>query len=230
MIKEGDIVFCTVKKIEGTTVFLDIEGNGQGNMTLSEVAPGRIRNLREYIVPNKKVVCKVLRIKDGHVELSLRRVTGGEREAMMKQYKKERTFESLLKPTLKDKTQAVISKIAEAHSVSEFLDQVREKPALIRDFVSKAEAETLEKLFVEKREKKKEIRQKVIVKSQSNIGIEDIKHVLGTEADIHYLGSSTFQIITQDSDFKKANNHMERLIREMKERAKTRKVEFEVKQ
>ncbi len=72
---EGSLVLCTVKKIEKTNIFLDIDGYGEGSMVLSEVAAGRIRNLREYVFPNKKIVCKILNIDKGHIELSLRRVT-----------------------------------------------------------------------------------------------------------------------------------------------------------
>lgn len=230
MTKEGDIVLCTVRKIEGTTVFLDIEGGGEGNMVLSEVAPGRIRNLREFVVPNKKVVCKVLRVKEEHIELSLRRVTGGEREMVMKNYKKELTLESMLKPILKDKAKQTIVKIEEKYDVADFLDRARAQPSLIREFVTKEEAEKLEKIFTEKKEKKKEIKQKVIVKSQSSSGVEDIKYVLDTKVgEINYLGSSTFQIIIEDLDFKKGQSKMDNLLKEMQTRAKSRKVEFELK-
>ena len=61
-LQEGDIVLCTVEKIAGTTIFLKIEDDGEGTMIVSEVSAGRIRNLRDYIVPNKKVVGKILSI------------------------------------------------------------------------------------------------------------------------------------------------------------------------
>ena len=64
-LKENDLVMCSVKSIEGTTVFVEIEGNGQGNIAMSEVAAGRIRNLREHISINKKIVCKVLKMLNG---------------------------------------------------------------------------------------------------------------------------------------------------------------------
>ena len=57
--EEGDVVLCTVEKIEGTVVFVNIDGtNKQGTIITSEVAPGRIRNIREYVVPKKKIVSK----------------------------------------------------------------------------------------------------------------------------------------------------------------------------
>ena len=47
----GDLVLCTVKTIDGTTVFVKIEDDGEGTIVTSEIAPGRIRNLREYVIP-----------------------------------------------------------------------------------------------------------------------------------------------------------------------------------
>ncbi|GAH54399.1 unnamed protein product, partial [marine sediment metagenome] len=47
-IEEGDIVLCTVDRIIGTNVFVKIEDNGEGCIVFSEVAPGRIRNIRSY--------------------------------------------------------------------------------------------------------------------------------------------------------------------------------------
>ncbi|MEN9625985.1 MAG: hypothetical protein RL557_313, partial [archaeon] len=61
-LEEGQIVLCTVDKIIGTTVFVRIDNNGEGTLTFSEIAPGRIRNLREYVMPGKKIVCKILKI------------------------------------------------------------------------------------------------------------------------------------------------------------------------
>ena len=58
-LEEGQIVLCTVEKILGTTVFVKIENNGEGTLTTSEISPGRIRNLRDYVVIGKKIVCKI---------------------------------------------------------------------------------------------------------------------------------------------------------------------------
>ena len=87
----GDIVLCTVDKIVGTTVFVKIEGDGEGSIVVSEIAPGRIRNLRDYVVPKKKIVCKVLRISEKNVELSLRRVSLKEKKERMEQLKQEKS-------------------------------------------------------------------------------------------------------------------------------------------
>src|SRR3989304_1204806 len=75
-LEEGDIVLCTVDRIVGTTVFVKIEGeDSEGSIITAEIAPGRIRNLRDYVIPKKKIVCKILRVQGKNIELSLRRVT-----------------------------------------------------------------------------------------------------------------------------------------------------------
>ena len=76
--KEGEIVLCTVKKISYHSVFLKLDeyNNLEGMMHISEIAPGRIRTIRDYVKEGKKVVCKILRVNKitKSIELSLRRV------------------------------------------------------------------------------------------------------------------------------------------------------------
>ena len=55
--EEGQIVLCTVDKIAGTTVFVKIEGDGEGTITTSE--PLRIV-LHPLIIPKAKTHSKLL--------------------------------------------------------------------------------------------------------------------------------------------------------------------------
>jgi translation initiation factor 2 alpha subunit (eIF-2alpha) len=230
-LKEGDIVLCTVKRIEGTTVFLEIEDNGEGTMIFSEVSPGRIRNIRDYIVPNKKIVCKVLRIRDGHPDLSLRRVTAGERDEVMDRYKKSKVLSNMIKPILKEKTSQVLEKIKEKHDLADFLDEVRENPDMIDPFVSPSEVDQLKKIFSEKREKEKEVIKVVIAKSMSESGLNDLKSLFADgKAEIHYLGSSKFSVSVKAKDFKKANHELVQYMEQLRSKAKTLKVSLEIKE
>src|SRR3989344_3778690 len=110
-LEEGDIVLCTVERIMGTVVFVKIhpsESNKselEGSIITAEIAPGRIRNLREYVVPKKMIVCKIIRISPDrrHIDLSLRRVTGKEKKEVLDNYKAEKNSESILKGKLKEK-------------------------------------------------------------------------------------------------------------------------------
>tara|TARA_Y100000310_G_C20567754_1_gene756399 strand:- start:484 stop:1179 length:696 start_codon:yes stop_codon:yes gene_type:complete len=229
-LEENQVVLCTVKRIERTTVFLEIEGNGEGTMIFSEISAGRIRNIRDYIAINKKIVCKILRIKGDHVELSLRRVRARERDEVLIRHKKEKTLNSILKPVLKEKTPETLEKIKSKHDLADFLDDARENPDLIEKFVPKSSLEQLKKIFAERREKEKVVIKKIKITSQSESGIEDIKEILQIkDAEINYLGSSTFSIQTKAKDYKTANIHQESILEKIQEKAKKLNAQLEVK-
>lgn len=229
-IKADDIVLCTVKKIEGTTVFVDIDNNGEGSIVMSEIAAGRIRNLREYVVPNKKIVCKVLRIVNNQIELSLRRVTGKERETLTKKYQKEQTFTTMLNKTIKN-PQEIIKKIKSEYDISEFIEKARENPKILDNFVSKEEAKLITKILSEKKEKEKRVKKVITLKSNSESGVDDIKQILSNkEVEIRYLGGSNFTIFTIGKDFKEANQKLDSAILEIEKKAKEKKAILEIKE
>lgn len=230
MIKNDDLVLCTVTKIEGTTVFVSIEDNRTGTITFSEVAPGRIRNIREYVVPNKKIVCKVLRVLGDHAELSLRRVTSGERDSVMQSYKQALVLTKILKPLLKDKTDQAIEKIKDKHDILTFLDEARQTPTLWEKVLSKKEASEISTIIGEKVDAEKEAKAEIKVSSLSESGLEDIKKFLTTDkAEIRYLGSSKFSVSVKAKDYKLANQLLEQLLESLKSSAKKNNLRLEVK-
>ena len=151
-LKEDDIVMCTVRNIEGTTVFVDIEDNGPGSIFMSEIAAGRIRNLRDYVIIGKKIVCKVLKITKDHVELSLRRVTTKEKDEIKDRYEKERNLLSMLKTSTKE-PEEILKKIKQSEDIIEFLEEARSNPQVAEKFMPKSEAAAFTKILAEKKDK-----------------------------------------------------------------------------
>lgn len=233
-LKEDDVVMCTVKRMEGTTVFVTIEGNGEGTIVLSEVAAGRIRNLREYVVPNKKIVCKVLSIDaDKHIRLSLRRVTGKEREHLREQYKKERMLLSLLAAILKDAAaaHAAFGGIKAKYAVAEFLDMVSSQSSLAEPFMKKEDAQKLAAMLAEKEEREKTTKKRFMLRTTAEEGIADLQAILlNLTGDIRYLGSSQFSLTTRGTDFKDAAHKADAALAEIERRAKEKKAHFEAKE
>ncbi|MBU0467018.1 MAG: hypothetical protein KJ718_06535 [Nanoarchaeota archaeon] len=228
-INVDDVVLCKVKKIEGTTVFLDIEDGGVGSMVLSEVAAGRIRNLRNYVSPGRIIVCKVLKISGGQIELSLRRVTAKERQEVLETSKKEKALRSVLK-VVKENPDKIVSEIKEKYGVIDFLSEVRENPKLLDEFIPKEKAEKVFQMISEKEGKEKIVEKKFKLKSDSEQGLEDIKEILNLkDVEIHYLGSSKFSVSVSGKDFKEANQNMEEILEGIEKRAKKSKAEFELK-
>jgi translation initiation factor 2 subunit 1 len=117
--EEGELVLVTVTSVQHHTVFctLDEYGGRTAIIHISEIAPGRIRNIRDYVSEGKKVVCKVLRInrERGHIDLSLRRVNEAQRRMKNDQLKKEQLAEKIIEfvaNDLKKKMEEVYRPIA----------------------------------------------------------------------------------------------------------------------
>lgn len=94
-----EFVYCIVTSVQSHSVFVRLEEYSVGGMIhISEVAPGRIRNIRDFVVENKPVVCKVIGVNQerGHIDLSLRRVTESQRRAKINDIKQEQKSEKIV--------------------------------------------------------------------------------------------------------------------------------------
>ena len=131
---------------------------------------------------------------------------------------------------MKEKTPEILEKIREEYSLADFLDEARENSTLIEKFVTKTQAIELKKIFAEKKEKEKEASKIIILKSIKESGLKDIKEVLKIkDAKINYLGSSKFSINVKEKNYKIANLKLEKIIEEIKSKAKSLEIKFEVK-
>jgi len=96
----GDLVLASVHRITdfGAYVTLDEYGK-EGLLHVSEVSSGWVRNIRDFVREEQKVVLKVLRVntEKGHIDLSLRRVSRHERREKVLSWKRERKVDSLLR-------------------------------------------------------------------------------------------------------------------------------------
>ena len=95
----GDLIIATIESVMdyGAYAKLD-EYNRRGFLHISEISSARIRNVRDFVRENQKMVLKVLRVdvEKGHIDLSLRRVTKRERIEKIKSWKKDRKGDALL--------------------------------------------------------------------------------------------------------------------------------------
>ncbi|MGV8131618.1 MAG: S1 RNA-binding domain-containing protein [Candidatus Pacearchaeota archaeon] len=229
--KEDEVVFCTVTKIDAGGVFVNIEEyNCEGHIILAEISPGRIRNIREFVSVGKKIVCKVLRSKDGNIEMSLRRVSAKERDAILEYYKKERIFASILKSVVQEKANEIIAKVKEKENISEIIENLRTNPDILKKYLSAKELEKLKEILAQKKESDKEVQKKISLKSDKENGISIIKEVLETkDAEISYLGSSNFLVKVKGKEYKIANSQLEKTLELIKDRAKKAHAILEIK-
>jgi len=95
----GDFVMCTVSEIfpYGAMVKLD-EYQLEGMIPIREISSSWVKNIRNHVKENQKVVCKVLRVDTAkqHIDLSLRKVTNKQQKAAVKSYKTKKKGNKLL--------------------------------------------------------------------------------------------------------------------------------------
>lgn len=97
--EESELVLCTVSKVYPNSVFCEISEYGrQGMIHISEISPGRIRNIRDFVEEGRVIVCKVLKIdmEKGHIDLSLRRVSESQKRAKLLEVKQEQKAEKII--------------------------------------------------------------------------------------------------------------------------------------
>ena len=178
-LEEGDIVLCTVDKIIGTIVFVHIEGYGEGSIMFSEIAPGRIRNIRNYVVTKKKIVCKVLRISPkGNIELSFRRVTQKEKKEKLEEIKQEKSYTNILKSVIKEKADDVIEKIQEEDELFDFFEQAKENPKKLEKLVGKKDSQKIIDILKTQKKKRVVIKKELSLTTKRPDGLRLIKENL----------------------------------------------------
>lgn len=234
--EEGELVLCTVDKIMGTTVFIRIEEYGlMGTIATSEIASGRIRNIRDYVVPNKKIVCKVLRInrERENIDLSLRRVSQKDQKEILQKYSKEKASAAIIELVAKDKKDEIIGNVRKEYRfLSDFIDDLPSTPGIFEKFNIQQYKEKLLDIVKEKMKTKKiMLKTKISVSSLASDGIKSIKEILSIKepgVKITYISAPLYSITVESSSYKDANKKMNELIQKIGDMAKKKNVKFEI--
>jgi len=226
--EEGELVLCTVTSVQYHSVFVELDEYGKGGLIhISEVSPGRIRNIRDFVKEGKKVVCKVLRInkEKGYIDLSLRRVNESEKRRKIDDIKKEQNSEKIVEIAagkIGIKTEEMYKQISEKiakeySSLHEFFEQSAKNEALldglpIDKIHIKAISETIKQRI---KPTEVEITGKLKITTYAPNGIDIIKESLKKAEDavngrvsIKYLGSGTYRFKLTAPDYKEAEKLM----------------------
>jgi translation initiation factor 2 alpha subunit (eIF-2alpha) len=229
----GDNVLCTVDRVIGTTVFVKIEGNPiEGSIVMSEVAPGRIRNLRDYVVPKKRIVCKVLRISEsGNIDLSLRRVTQKEKKEVIEKNESEKSYKSILKGILGEKAEKVIEEILKENDIPSFLEEAKINSEKLEKIVGKENAKKILDVLNTQKKKKAIIKKEINLTTTKPNGITLIKKVLGifNGINVKYIAAGKYSLELESSDIKSADKKIKEMIDAAEKESKRSGIEFSVK-
>jgi translation initiation factor 2 subunit 1 len=223
---ESDIVLCTVTNIQYSSVFVNIDHyNVSGMIHISEIAAGRIRNIRDYVKEGKKIVCKVLRIypEKGHVDLSLRRVNERERRIKVNQVKFEQKAESIIEHVAKENNMPVAKLYDDIAKIllkdyeyihQAFEDIVSENLNISELGLDKKIGSQLEDLIIQRfKPKAIEIGGVLTLTTYESDGIDIIRKAL-FEAQkipsitIKYLGGGRYNVTVTAADYKEAETKL----------------------
>ena len=222
--EDDELVMCTVTKVQYHSVFVNLdEYDKAGMIHISEVSPGRIRNIRDFVREGKKVVCSVLRVNQekGYIDLSLRRVNEGQKRAKVDEIKKEQMAEKIVEFIAKklDKdTKSLYSEISEKilakyDSLYDCFEEVVSKEGLLEKIgLEKSIAGDLEDAIKQRiKEAKVNIEGKLKMISYAPDGIEIIKEALKKAKEVgkdnfivKYLGGGSYNVEVDAKDFKEA--------------------------
>ncbi|PNX47657.1 MAG: hypothetical protein BV456_10725 [Thermoplasmata archaeon M8B2D] len=189
--------------------------------------------MRQYVVPNKKIVCKILHISGTHVHLSLRRVTSKEKKEVMQKFNQERAIDVSMKQLLGEKEGDVKKKILkDFESLTDFAEEAKADKAVIEKYIPKAKQEAIRKI-IEKKKRDLELNHIIKLKCLEEDGVKRIKKILDVKDDstsVTYISAGQFKIKMIVKDFKEGKKKMQELLENLEKRAKENKCEFEAKE
>ncbi len=226
-LEEGQLALCTVTKIIGTTVFAHLEDyNIEGTISFPEIAPGRIRNIRDYAFPGKRIICKILSIRSGSLELSLRRVKVNERNDFNEVYKKEKSATAMLRTILGEKSSEIISKIKDDESsLIEFIESAKSDSKLLEKYFPKELIPKIAEIIKEKKLKEAILSKKFLLSSKASNGVFLIKNIIkesskNMNAEIAYIAAGRYLLKTKSLDLKQADQNLRKILASIEQMAK----------
>jgi translation initiation factor 2 subunit 1 len=247
--EEGELVLCKVTKVSYNAVFAVLmEYSRTGLIHISEVSPGRIRNLNNYVKVGKQIVCKVLRVneKKGHIDLSLRRVNDNQKRKKLDliklELKAEKIIEDVAKELEKDKKDFYekVSKVPmqEYGLVYPVFEAVIEEGAdlSILNLTDKENSALLKIIKERIKPKRVEILGDITVKTYEENGVDVVKKALNLvlnankeKLTIKYLGASKFRLKLTAHDYDEAEDILKKGLDAAKKYCEKNNAEFDFK-
>lgn len=227
--QEGDLLLCKVKNVTNTVTLVELPNGQEGTLVSSEIAAGRIKLMRQYVVPNKQIVCKVLRAEGNHIHLSLRRVSAKETSEVIQKAKQTQALKVAFKQILKDKEEQTTTKILkDFDSITDFATKAKSDSTLLTKYIPKESQEQLEKI-VNKKRKNEEFKKTIKIKCLDSDGLTKIKNTLtltNPKTKITYITAGKFSLKLEVEDAKTGKKEMQEITEELEKKAKQNNCEI----
>jgi len=245
--EEDELVLCTVTAVQFHSVFVTLDEYGKsGLIHISEIAPGRIRNIRDYVVEGKKVVCKVLRVdkQKGHIDLSLRRVNEAQKRNKLNQIKQEQLSEKIIEFVAKQNKQKfavlyeqIADKLLEKYpSLFEAFEEVVSDKLDLSKVIDPKLAKPLTEVIKQRiKPPEVEVGGELTLSCHEPNGVELIKEALKKAEEIKdgptikYKGTGVYSIGVKSEDYKSAEKILKKALDALEKFTKKNKITQEFK-
>ncbi|MFH1440210.1 MAG: S1 RNA-binding domain-containing protein [Candidatus Woesearchaeota archaeon] len=230
---EGELVMCTVSNIHFNSVFVNLDEyeDKKAMLHISEVSPGRIRNLRDYVREGKVIVCVILKINKerGLIDVSLRRVNDAQRRSKLGEIKQEQMAEKIIERAAKDLKQdfmKVYNEVAdklykEYDSLYDCFEEVALNGVQLSKFGIRPEIDEALTLLVKQRIKQQEVNVggKLTISTYESDGVSILKEILANAIkldekaiSIKYMGAGVYRLNIVSGDYKIGEKLLDKVI------------------
>lgn len=217
---EGELVVATVRKVLGYGAFANLEeyDKKEAFIHISEVSSRWVKNIRDHVRENQKIVARVLRVnpKKGHVDISLKRIREDQRTKKIQQWKIEQKAEKLLElsaerigkdldTAYEEVGYALMDEFGDLYGAFEVASEEGEKP--LKDAgIDDLWAEAITRIAKENiTPPEVQITGYVDLRSYAPDGVDIIKNALMSVADqdisIQCVGAPRYRFVVKSSDY-----------------------------
>lgn len=221
--KWGELVLCTTTRITPFAAWCTLDeyeaedgSTVEGMIHISEVAGKWVKDIRDFVKPNKQYVAKVVRIdyQKGHLNLSLKRVSKFDKKEKMENYRRNKRAAGMLVQVAKligktedDAQKEVIAKLEKLLDEKRFEDlfsifeEANETPNIfVEAGITKEWATALNEVIKKNfRVKEKTLKAVLNLTTTASDGVKIIKKVLSnledtTGANVRYISAPKYRL------------------------------------
>ncbi|QKQ99438.1 translation initiation factor IF-2 subunit alpha [Metallosphaera tengchongensis] len=245
--REGEILIATVKQVfdYGSYVSLDEYGGLQAYLPWSEISTRWVKNIRDVVKEDRKIVVKVIRVdrRKGTVDVSLKKVNDDDRKKKNAQWKRIQKTDKILelvaqklKKSEKDAWEQVAWKLEDRYGdvFNALQKALKEGDKVLLDAgVPEVWVKPLlEEASKHTEEKKVKDSKVVLLKTLDPEGVEKIRKVFDLEDEgdikIFTIGAPRYRVEVSGTDPKLVAQRLEEVVQKIIERAKEEGVSAEV--
>jgi translation initiation factor 2 alpha subunit (eIF-2alpha) len=140
----------------------------------------------------------------------------------MDSHNQERSYVSILKSVVKEKSEEIINKITKEGRLYDFFEESRENPKKLEELIGKENAKKILDIILEQKKKKTIIKRIMSLKSQEPNGLNIIKNLLEgpKNIEIKYLSAGKYSLKIETDDGKKGNQELKMFLDKVEKKNK----------